>query len=50
MKRILLYCILLAVALSIPLKKIDISDLEPIQVVKMDRQDENFILQTDTGI
>ena len=49
MKRILLYCILLAVALSIPLKRIDISDLEPIQVVKMDRQDENFILQTDTG-
>lgn len=49
MKRIIFYCILLAVALAIPIKKIDISDLEPIQVVKMDRQNGNIILQTDTG-
>lgn len=49
MKRIIFYCILLAVALVIPIKKIDISDLEPIQVVKMDRQDGNIVLQTDTG-
>ena len=49
MKRIILYCILLAAALAVPIKKIDISDLEPIQVVRMDKQDNNIILQTDTG-
>ena len=49
MKRILLYCILLVIALLIPIKRIDISDLEPIQVVRMDRQNENIVLQTDTG-
>ena len=49
MKRIILYCILLAIALAVPIKKIDISDLEPIQVVRMDKQDNNIILQTDTG-
>lgn len=49
MKRIILYCILLAIALMIPIKKIDISDLEPIQAVRMDRQQGEIILQTDTG-
>lgn len=49
MKRIILYCVLLAIALLIPIKKIDISNLEPIQAVKMDYQQGNMILQTDTG-
>ena len=49
MKRIILYCILFAGALMVPLKKIDISNLEPIQAVKMERREESILLQTDTG-
>ncbi len=49
MKRIILYCILLAVACAIPMNRMDISDLEPIQAVKMSLQQGNILLQTDTG-
>ena len=48
MKRILLYCILFGCALMVPIKKIDISDLEPIQAVRMYREDGKIILETDT--
>lgn len=49
MKRIIFCCILLAAAVMVPIKKIDISDLEPIQIVRMDRQEGSIILETDTG-
>lgn len=49
MKRIILYCILLAAACMIPVNRMDISNLEPIQAVKMSLQEGNILLQTDTG-
>ena len=49
MRRIVIYCILLALAMMIPINRIDISDLEPIQAVRMYREDGYVILETDTG-
>ncbi len=48
MKRILLYCVLLAAALMLPVHKIDVSDLEPIQAVQLYKEDNELIMRTDT--
>ena len=48
MKRIVLYCLILAGVLLIPVERTDISSLEPIQAVWMYKDGENLTLQTDT--
>ena len=48
MKRVILYCILLAVVTVIPIKHLDVGDLEPVQAVWIYLQEEKVVLQTDT--
>ena len=48
MKRIILYGIILIGVFLIPVKPIDISDLEPIEVVYLSKKEEKVTLQTDT--
>ncbi len=48
MKRIIIYCILLLCATVIPIDRIDIGDLEPIQAVWMYEEDGMICLKTDT--
>ena len=48
MKRIILYCILLAVVTMIPIKQLDVGDLEPVQAVWLYLQGDEVVLQTDT--
>ena len=48
MKRILLYCALLTAALMIPVHKADISDLEPIQIIQLYKEEDKLVLRTDT--
>ena len=48
MKRIIIYCVILAGVLLLPAERMDIRDLEPIQAVFMYREDGNVVLQTDT--
>ena len=48
MKRIVIYCIILTGILCIPVKRMEIRDLEPIQAVWMYVEDGNIVLQTDT--
>ena len=48
MKRIILYCILLVAVTVIPVKQLDVGDLEPVQAVWIYRREENVVLQTDT--
>lgn len=33
----------------IPVKRLDIAELEPVEVVYLDKQNETFLLLTDTG-
>lgn len=49
MKRIIIYCILFACATIIPIDRIDISDLEPIQAVWMYEEDGVICMKTDTA-
>ncbi len=48
MKRIILYCLILGVVLVIPVKKLDIGKLEPVQAVWAYKENGNIILETDT--
>lgn len=48
MKRIIIYCIILAGILWIPVERMEIRDLEPIQTVWMHLEDGNVVLETDT--
>lgn len=48
MKRIIIYCIILAGILWIPVERMEIRDLEPIQAVWMFREDGDVVLKTDT--
>ena len=48
MKRIIIYCIILAGILWIPVERMEIRDLEPIQAVWMYREEGEFVLKTDT--
>lgn len=48
MKRIVIYGIILAVVLLIPVDRMDIRDLEPIQAVWMYLENGNIVLKTDT--
>lgn len=48
MKRIIIYCVILAGVLFLPAEHMDIRDLEPIQAVFLYREAENVVLKTDT--
>lgn len=48
MKRIIFYCIILIGVLAVPVERMDISHLEPIQAVYLYRDGENIVLETDT--
>ena len=48
MKRITLYMLLLVAALIAPVEKMDVAQLRPVEVVCLQRQDDQVILQTDT--
>ncbi len=49
MKRILLYIAAFALALQMPVERVDIARLRPVQVVCLEREGERLVLQTDTG-
>ena len=46
--RIVLYVAILAALLFVPLQRVEIANLEPIQAVWMYRENGNVILETDT--
>ena len=48
MKRILLYGIILIGALMIPVNRLDVEDLEPVQTVWLFREGDRIVLETDT--
>lgn len=48
MKRIIIYCIILVGILWIPVERMEIRDLEPIQAVWMYREEGEIVLKTDT--
>ena len=48
MKRIIIYCILLAGVLFLPTERMEIRDLEPIQAVFLYREAGEVVLKTDT--
>lgn len=48
MKRIILYCLILVALLLIPVEKLDVGDLEPVQAVWVYQQDGRVVLETDT--
>ncbi len=48
MKRIIIYCLLLAAVLVIPVEKLDVGKLEPVQAVWMYKQGNWIVLETDT--
>ncbi len=49
MKRIIIYCLILAGTLAIPVKKTDVGKLKPVQAVWISKQNGQIVLQTDTG-
>lgn len=48
MKRIVLYCIILGALLVVPVEKLDVGDLEPVQAVWVYQQEGQVVLETDT--
>lgn len=48
MKRIIIYCIILAAVLLLPVEHMEIRDLEPIQAVFLYREAGEVVLKTDT--
>ena len=48
MKRIILYCLILGAVLAIPVEKLDVGDLEPVQAVWVYREKDQIVLETDT--
>lgn len=49
MKKLVLYLLIIAGLLMIPVEKEDIGVLEPIQAVWLSSENGNVVLQTDTG-
>lgn len=47
--RKLVYAVILGALLFAPVKKLDVEDLEPVQVVAVYKQREQVVLETDTG-
>lgn len=48
MKKIIFYVLILLIALWIPVRKMDISNLEPIQAVGINKTGEQYVITTDT--
>ena len=48
MKRILLYCLILGVLTVIPVEKLDVGELEPVQAVWAHKENGMIVLETDT--
>ena len=48
MKRIVMYCVILAVLCVLPVERQDVADLEPIQAVWLSREEDTVMLETDT--
>lgn len=48
MKKIIFYVLILLIALWIPVRKMDISNLEPIQAVGINKIGEQYVITTDT--
>lgn len=48
MKRIVLYCLILGGLLVVPVEKLDVGDLEPVQAVWAYLEDGELVLETDT--
>lgn len=48
MKRIIIYCMILAALCVLPVERQDVADLEPIQVVWLNREGNTVVLETDT--
>ena len=49
MKRSLLYLLILAAVLVVPIARTDVGDLRPVQTVAIYRSGQDYIIQTDTG-
>ena len=49
MKRIIIYCIVLAAVLLIPVKHLDVGNLEPVQAVWVYEENARIVLKTDTN-
>ena len=49
MKRILLYIVILAAMLIVPVKRLDVGKLRPVQVVSLYKDDGRVVIETDTG-
>lgn len=48
MKRILIYCVIVAGVLTIPVRRLDVGDLIPVQTVWLYRENDRIVLETDT--
>lgn len=48
MKRIILYCLILGAMLAIPVERLDVGKLEPVQAVWMHKEADRIVLETDT--
>lgn len=48
MKRVVIYILLLAAALLIPVDKVDVAKLRPIEVIYISKDGDTVLLQTDT--
>ncbi len=48
MKRIVVYCLILAALCVLPVERQDVADLEPIQAVWLSQENETVVLETDT--
>ncbi len=49
MKRIVIYVLILGLVLLIPLERTDVGDLQPVQTVAIFRNEDGYLIQTDTG-
>lgn len=48
MNKIIFYMLILLIALRIPVQKMDISNLEPIQAVGIHKTEDQYVITTDT--
>ncbi len=48
MRRIILYCLILVAVLIIPVERLDVGKLEPVQAVWAYRENNEIVLETDT--
>lgn len=49
MKRLLLYVLILAAVLAVPVKRVDVAKLQPVQTVAVYRHGRYYVIETDTG-